>query len=264
MQAQAIMGIEEQQTNLTRANREMQIAVGLFSSASRKLRALLIGPGSTYKYPKDQWDGMFGCSDAEDLGSSYQPFMLASYLEERLLDYELTIVDLCPGTLDLIRSQEEVKIRAHDLQFASIRAASHGYVRRCGLSAGEYGLRYDSDIGYHILYASIPHSFGLKRSQGGICFVEGDIAAIDLAQEAMFDLAVCTNVLRYQPDDQAKIAALSNIMKSLASGGYLIINDLTSLIGKDGKQAPHFGFEDLTARLEDPKKPLNMYLLQKI
>ncbi len=267
----AIWSPQQQQSNLAKGKRELDAIVTHLAKETQRIRTVLVGPGTLYTHPKSKIEACglaFIHPIPIDLKSSYQPFLLVSYLEAAGLDYDLGIVDLYPNGLQLLHTQEEIRLRASDFrEFPTAERLFNEYVARCKLSEGEYGRRKVEQVfekdGLEVAFASIPKTFRRKRKAGEVRFVEGNITEVGLPF-APLDLIVCLNVLQYQPDTEARKRALSNMRNQLGNGKYLVVNDIWDIVGDQDQELGVLGWKSIDPEIQRPDKLLGGYVLQKV
>jgi hypothetical protein len=202
------------QTRPTRAAAEIAMAVGLTGvdrkSPGQNIDALVVGLGGTYLSMHNRTAQN---ADIFDLGSSFQPFMIAALCESMNIDYRMTLVDKDPGIIKLVQEQEELRIPMQDVEcgmgngceecvFSTnvfekyVHAAGVGSEVKVGRALTAVNINGTAGEGFvDVLCAPIPASFKQKREQGLIRFETQDVATMELSSR--YDIAVCTNVLLY-------------------------------------------------------------------
>jgi len=170
------------------------------------------------------------------LKQSYLPYMLAAYLEDKQVDYEMTLFDINPEIIADIKRRKfiytAIDYYLDDDSFNKERAwkiylvQTHQTDRLVSqpeadlLAAGS-----DDLLQLHKIYkAAIPESFNLKLKNGEVRMVNGDIADNRLSCFGRFDLVDCRFLLMYLEKNR-QLIALTNLVRAVKPGGHLYLND---------------------------------------
>lgn len=186
-----------------------------------------------------------GCQGggSNPLVCTYSPFVIASFLENRGVQYRMTVVDILNSIIQDVRARKNIYIsefafEEYDMEGDWLRFLNETgqkgkivYKREEGLAFDEYTEKHEALFTpeYHlkrgIRAAEIPKGFREKLQTGEVSLENDDIAIAELSSHGPFDYVECTNVLYHLPTD-GQMLALANITFSLNAGGLVLINDM--------------------------------------
>ena len=170
------------------------------------------------------------------LKQSYLPYMLAAYLEDKQVDYEMTLFDINPEIIADIKRRKfiytVIDYYVDDNSFNRERAwkiylyQTHQTDRLvCGPEPDLLAAGSDDLLQLHKIHqAAIPESFNLKLKNGEVRTVNGEISDNRLSGFGRFDLVDCRFLLMYLEKNRQQVA-LANLVRAVKPGGHLYLND---------------------------------------
>ncbi|MBT3814609.1 class I SAM-dependent methyltransferase [Candidatus Woesearchaeota archaeon] len=201
---------------------------------------------------------------AHPLLCSYEPYFIGAKLEEKGIEYGMTIVDNHSGIVENVLGRKHLFAR---ISWEEDPTGGESWFDYCkvakgcsGAVEGELGLLFDSECrssrsfgpNYYlregIKKAKVPKSFKVNHGRlrkifpGNVDVHHNDIADVVL-HEGRFHFANCMSVM-YQLSPEAQRLAMANITKSLAPGGKLLVSDNPSFVKEEETFLKHGGWFD--------------------